>query len=480
MEKNKKVLPILNIQGVLLIMSIIYYIIVVYSKLYELDEYIFYTKILLLLTFVIFIFFNITVNSKFTDPMMVLLVTLFIFNIGRVILDIFGMAEFDQITWFAYYKIDNLTKFKTIMMLIFTLNSLNFGYYIFVGFSRKYIIYQDKFNIEEDKKLYKIAKKIFYISSIPYLYKNIYIGIIVMLNGYTSLYQAEVSVPGGSLVNIFSYIFKFSFYILLSSMPPRKRLEKPIMIYLLCLIISLLTGVRGFVLSEIIMIVTYLSYRNDFKINFKKLIILGISMISISFFVGNIRSGNGNYSKTEYEKNFIIEFIEQQGYSLNVLSLSIEKSDDLGFTPGYVLHPVFFGDFGKLIEHKFENIRLYGVITNSLGHKLSYLVNKYIFMDGGGLGGNYIAELYLITGASSVIIGNLLIGMGLAFIKSRMLNNRIILYFSLYMLPYIYFMSRSYTLGFMEIVLRPIIFILFIYLLKNNIKSKNRSIQQIY
>ncbi|WP_373598229.1 O-antigen polysaccharide polymerase Wzy [Paraclostridium bifermentans] len=473
MEKNKKILPILTTQLMLLIMASIYYCIIINSQLYELNEYIQYTKIILLATFIIFIIFNILLGNKFTDPIMVLLVTLFVFDIGRVILDLFGMAEFDQITWFAYYKLDNKTQFKTLMMLVFTLNSLNLGYCIFSGFSKKYILNKTKFSITKDEKLYKISKKIFYLSSIPYIYKNLYIGLNVIGQGYMALYQSEMHVPGGSLVNVSAYIFKFSFYALLASMPDKKEIKKPLIIYIICLGLSLLAGVRGFVLSEFIMIVTYLSYRKDFKINFKKLVIIGIAIIMISFFVGNIRSGKGNYSKTEYQSNFIVDFIEQQGYSLNVLSLSIENEEYLGFTPAYVLHPVFFGDFGKLIQNRFDDIRMYGVITHSLGHKLSYLVNKYIFMSGGGLGGNYMGELYLISGATSLIIGNIIIGMFLAFIKSNMLRNRIGLYFSLYALPYIYFMPRSYTLGFMETILRPIMFILLIYFLKNKlIKQK--------
>lgn len=458
MDTRKKcVKKALAVEYILTILIIAYAAFVLCNKSSNIEQNVVIAQVILLISVLIYILINIYIGNKLTDPIILFLAVLFVFGIGKVLLDFFGITEFAQLSWFSSHISTNEVKFKVLISYTLALHGLLIGCNIYILMTSRQI--QNVPSVEPNMYLFKIATRIFYISMIFFIYKNAYIGLTVLKSGYMNMYANGISVPGGGIVNLASYIFKFSFYLVLASMAEKSKIKKIIYIYIVCLGIMLMTGNRGGVFSEILMIITYLALRKDFNINFIKVSIVGVSIIIMSFGVEKLRLSESDYGRTEI-KNPIITFIDEQGGSINVLSATIENEDKLKKGLAYVLHPVIFGDFGKLIEHKFEDPWLYRVKTHSLAHEISYTVNEYIYRSGGGMGGNYIAELYMINGLSTVFIFNMFIGGMLQSIKSKILLNRKFIFYSMYILPYIYMMPRDYTLGFMVTILRAIIFIL--------------------
>lgn len=460
-EIKKRAKNILAIEYLLVCLITAYTAFVFYNKSSNIEQNVTIAQAILLISVPIYILSNIYIGNKLTDPIILLLVTLFVFGIGKVLLDFFGLTEFAQVSWFSSHISSNPVKFKVLTSYTLALHGILIGCNLYILITKNKI---DKvYSIEPNMYIYRIATKIFYVSMIFFIYKNAYIGFTVVKNGYMNMYANGIRVPGGGLVNLASYIFKFSFYLILASMAEKSKIKNIIYVYILCLGIMLTTGNRGDVFSEILMIVTYLALRKDFNINFIKIAIIGLLIIFMSFGVEKLRLSESDYGRTKIN-NPIITFIDEQGGSINVLSATIENEYKLKKGFSYVLHPVIFGDFGKLVEKDFNDPWLYRVKTHSLPHEISYIVNESIYRSGGGMGGNYIAELYMIKGLSSIFIFNILIGVLLQKLKYNILKNRKYIFYSMYILPYIYMMPRDYTLGFMITIFRPILFIILLNL----------------
>lgn len=448
------------------ILTIIIFYLASKSNLIYTQKYAF--KYCLVAAFVFCFFTSIYISKKITNAYALFLISMFVFNVGGVFLDIIGYKDATQIIWFANYKVSSIVMNKAIVTIILSILSFNIAYLVVYSKEKVKMYYSYEFN----KSIYSICSKIFFIAYPIALFRLIYMLIFTIKNGYMALYTQGLSIPGGFITSISNDILMYSFYMIIISMPEKKKLNRYLGIYGVVILISLLIGNRGEPLSTILMIIFVLSYRRDYNINLIKLSIFAIIIIMLSNFVFNFRS------RYIYEikdgKNIILDFISDQSNSLNVLTLAINQEDYIEKGYKYLFYPIIYGEIGNIVHKSDEIIDSYTpVARGSLQHIISYLTNRDIYYSGGGLGGNYVAEIYMSGGIHNGIIISFIFALCLFSIIKSSFYNRTAMFFTIYLLPFYFIMPREYMLGFGFTIIRTILFLL---LLKIIIKIKKNKI----
>lgn len=274
------------------------------------------------------------------------------------------------------------------------------------------------------------SKKMFLVTYFLYMLVLMEKVIFVQQNGYVALYiDYKSKIP--LIIDKISQTSLTFFYIYLASLPLKKDAMKIILLQLLYLVISILSGVRGQFSVGILMLFAYFLWR-DKCLNFydekwlgiteKKIIVYSLPFILVFLNAySSIRVGLkiDNFNML----NEIINFFVSQGGSVKVISYSKLFEEAFPETNvSYVFSPIIHyfnrGTFASIftglapLTDKVD-MALYG---NNLGATITYLVAPNYYLAGGGLGTQYIAELYADFGYWGVMIFNFLFGIILAVI----------------------------------------------------------------
>jgi len=145
-------------------------------------------------------------------------------------------------------------------------------------------------------------------------------------------------------------------------------------------------------------------------------LIIGIGalgIIIVANIIGTSRYGTESYQKTN---GYLLDFIYQQGVSINVIKRYIEYGANLPkgklYFIGSTLSVLARSPIGRIL-----NIAVYGgnTVENamngfSFAHALSYLVMGKQYLNGNGMGSSYIAEIMYSFGYMGVFIANIFYG----------------------------------------------------------------------
>ncbi|MGL4875398.1 MAG: O-antigen polysaccharide polymerase Wzy [Clostridium sp.] len=440
-------------QSVLILITIVF-IILNYNNINVLKG----LEIFLLIQFIFSVAISTYLSKNILNIINLFIGTLFLFNFGRIILTIFGLGDYAEITWFQYYSISYLVKFKVVTVCILALQGLMIG----VINTFKMPEYKDEyFNFKERNDFYKIGKWIFIVSGILNFIRIGQMILFTFTNGYMDYYVGGIDL--GIILGLADDVFKFSFYLIILSNVKWDKVKKYIIIYLISLIGVMLSGFRGLAIAEILSILLYVQYKKRSFISIKKLLLIGISLILSILIIGNIRMGD-SITENLSKKNVILELINGQGYSLNVLSKVVENSNGIYKNDmNYLVYPfkVLLGN----LEND-DNEMLIGVKNKSLAHTVSYYANEEVYLSGGGMGGNYLGELYVGGGYLLVFIFNLLLGIIISLFNKGIAKNRYLMYFWMCIIPSILIMPREYTFLFILSLPRAGIFLGGVLILK--------------
>lgn len=349
------------------------------------------------------------------------LLAFFNFLIGRSFLILIGLYKEDYV-----YKIED------------SLNGQKIVLFSLLAFLICYIILENLFFKKTNKtlKLYpsihivkKISLYLFYIT-LSFLLLEVFFTIIYVLkNGYASIY-----INTASKINIYlkkiGDICPFMFYIFLSTMPNKKEIKIPLLLFIFYLLSTLGIGARFEFVIGIMVLFIYFFLRND--IGFKKeiwiknktylkLFMLGIIFMVFFSLYNNFRFGFSTSNKNPLK--LATKFIYDQGVSINIPK-RIFKYEDLIPKDRIYSFDSTISLYKRNIEDRFFGNKYYNgpsaekaLNGNSLADLLSYIMYPSAYLKGNGGGSCYIAEVYHDFSWLGLVIVNLIYAWILLYIR---------------------------------------------------------------
>lgn len=263
--------------------------------------------------------------------------------------------------------------------------------------------------------------------------------------------------------------------------PSKKELRTILKLYLPIYVFSLLGGSRGGMMYFLFFIMSYLLFRdyilkknnciNEVILTKKIKWLLWLSLPFVLIFLNlfaYIRLG------TEVESKGLVHdaafFFVQQGGSFSVIGYAKEYEYSFPVTnQSYTFGPLidFFknGFLGKIlgINHELNEyeLPLYG---NNMGATITWMVAPDYYYAGGGLGTQYIAELYKDFGYTGIFIFSFLLGILIAKVTFFRFKNWMLNVLFALCLVQIYSMPRDFYLTWLANIISVlnILFLLFV------------------
>lgn len=338
--------------------------------------------------------------------LLMFLIAFYNFLIGRSLLITTGMYK-------EVYSFTSVESIKGQAIVLFSLVCFGISYVAIdsIGsFNKKKRDKNQSTIILEKNKIERIRaiSKSIYLILYPFLLISTWIVIrYVLKHGYASIYQVNtVKVPFfikklGDLSIVF-------FWIYLGSMPTKKDLRLPVMLWIIYLLMTLGVGARFDFVVGTMMTFTYLFIRNKVSSTtlwIKKRDLIIISIVSVFSLVGLSIYNDARFSyKPEVESSlqYVTKFFYDQGININNNKRIFKYSDQINAEKYYSFkNTKFFID--RNINHRLlKNPYFKGnsvekaTQSNSLDDTLSLLVlGEEKYLSGHGVGSSYIAEVFL-------------------------------------------------------------------------------------
>lgn len=258
------------------------------------------------------------------------------------------------------------------------------------------------------------------------------------------------------------------FWVYLSTLPSKRQIKIPIILFLFNATLTLFTGTRNIFVIDFLTVFMYIYFRHNIRDKLKeeiwisrKIMIVIASLIPFIVvflgFMANIRLGED----IQYEGLFagIKFFLEQQGGSADVIGYGVYCKESFllpatntSYTFGPIINYFKNGFLGGVLGYNALSTSSQDVALatygNNLGATVTYLMaNRYYFI-GGGFGTCYIAELAVDFGYVGVIAYNLFLGWLFNninyFMSGKWWRNAM----GLLVIRNIIFMPRDFALGF--------------------------------
>lgn len=299
----------------------------------------------------------------------------------------------------------------------------------------------------------------------------------VFSEGYSALYiDYQSRLP--YVITVLGAFFSLSFYIFMATLPSKREALYPILMYLSLAVLSLGTGQRGSFILSILFVIMYFFMRNtiipgETWIGRKSIIILllSIPLFLIFLFAFAYIRVEEELGDSKMTTNILVSFIGQQGVSVEVIGFGYDFENMfpkgrcylLGDVIDYFRHNIFsqylFGAEpveGQTVKRALED--------NSFDATLTYLSKPDLYLDGGGLGGCYIAEAYKDLGYIGICIVSFIYGAILSIIPQWCRKNVIYGAVGLIMFNQIVFAPRAHAIKFVLVFISMVTFLLFFYL----------------
>lgn len=288
---------------------------------------------------------------------------------------------------------------------------------------------------KKENKIYtliaqKISRIVYYFSWVFAVTSKIVVGMFVSARGFTDYYtDYSEYLSGNSYLYIISkmeLIMPVAWCIYLATLPSKKQIKIPLILYILYLIVSLGSGQRSTAILGILFVFVYFIYRNGMNSEEKwltKKMIVGIILILpfLAVFVSayNIWREGGNASSLNFFEG-ILNFFYDQGVTGNVLKRAYMYKNQIP-KQIYTLEFLHSGILARLFNIKVYhgNTVDHAMYGGSFTHTLGYTVMNSAYLAGRGTGSSYIAELYQDFGYTGIILGNILY----SFLLARITKN---------------------------------------------------------
>lgn len=395
---------------------------------------------------IIFLFFNLT---------------FFVFVLGRYTVQMIKGLE-----WWSGFPAEVMLHTLSSLYLSLLLVLLGAVFYDLFYKEKGYTITRDNLNV--NSFIYNIrfvSKILFYISfifSIVVLMEKV---IFVQSNSYLALYTDYTS----NLPFLFYKIADANIlllYIYLATLPKKSEAKMLIVLYILSLLTSILTGVRGEFVFGLLVLLIYAIFRDkkysDIDVKWiskpiKVLMIVAMPFLIVFLSLYNVIRIDG---EVEYINllNEIFNFFEAQGGSVNVISYGKLydgnlPDSNLSYTFGPIINYFTNGTVANILtgaEPIRGNTIQAALFGNNFAQTISYLVNPNYFVSGWGLGSQYIAEVFADFGYIGLIIFNFLLGCLLVWVPTVLFKRWWTMVLGLQISSSLFYLPRGSALSFMS------------------------------
>lgn len=348
------------------------------------------------------------------------LCTFFVFLLGRPFIEVF----FGVIKDYNVISLTNDAINHTYKVLMIGLIFLAIGYSSRIT-SKNNTYYIGKHNSVNLRTLnsVKICSKCFlYIFYICAIVVNVEKALFVSMFGYLESYMSYASkLP--SIITQFADMAPVSIAVFLATLPTKKEVRIPLIMFLIANLLNLLGGTRYEAVSAVLFIFLYSIFRNKIDAEIwidKKMIIACVLLVPvIMVFLISVEFWRGGRSIAGMGwKNLLETFFSSVGGSASIIGYEYMYHEQL--VSNDILYS--FGGIWKSLHSNIIATKIFDCVVyqpqtvqNALyGHDLAsfiaYKVNATRYLNGGGLGSCYLAELYCDFSYIGVAIGSIAIG----------------------------------------------------------------------
>ena len=404
-----------------------------------------YKEILLILVY-FYTIITAVVFVRFFNAYMIFLYTFGLFNLSRIFLDIFDSKSFGWATKFANYYLYKSTGDEVLLVMLLTLLFIHLGFYIAINTLKL----DFSINLEHNKRVMKISKILFVLSS-PMLLIKLFIQFKLILSlGYNAQYLGVVKTIE---YPIYTYgsgtILTIAFILFITSKPVKRDFVIYSSIYLIIKLVDSLKGARALFLTQLLFVIWYYFKEYDFKNRISNLLKIFSFTLVFSQIMLNFRE----------KKIFSLKIVEMfdkflfsQGVSYLVLAYVIEMKEKIA-SKLYILQGIL-----GFKAQGYEALET----TSSIADELTFMLSKEAYLRGEGIGSNFMAESYLL-GYFLMILVFIALGYFIIYYEIKSGKNLILSLFMPYVIPTIFYMSRGPLFGFG--LIRYLFFVIISYII---------------
>lgn len=391
-------------------------------------------------------------------PYMIFLGIIGLFILSRIFFDVLGGAHFAQTTAFSDYIFEMSVQIRLLINVYLTLFGLQIG--ALINTSRDA---GRKCMPMEDVNWKKVGLFLFYVG-LPFLvYQFLMVGLEVMEKGYGARLRGELDYRNTVLTTFMARSALGGFFFYLAGIPKSRWFYLHLTVFLLAFYLQLLEGARYYVMCfSLVLFSLYFVIR---RVQFRFVSVIGLVSVLflISAVVGIMRSKNKSF-----EKDWAAEFVNQQGFALQIVGHAIEYKDSIDYQfIDMFAHTRFRLDLMKerlmgvpAMDSREEIMDKY----HTLAFQLTHQVNAKALKGGWDMASSYIAEFFLLGRECLVFFGNILVGFITVFFSNRAIRNKYGILLMLYILPYWIFIPRDNIFDFITDNMSNMLFAIFIML----------------
>lgn len=309
----------------------------------------------------------------------------------------------------------------------------------------------------------QISTAVLLVSSFASFYTLMLSILNVFRYGYLGSFTQVSSASIPSIVSRLSMFFVPSFAVFLATMPTRKQLRLPMMVYGVYLLATLLTGRRNIFVCEALTILIYFVLRDSLsekeKRIFKKRSVVGGGILAVVAMYLLQRLAEIRAYGLLSQRNFldtVINFFYSQGASFRVVIQTVNVWDqfDHSMTWSYLFYPFELFVHNNLITRTLfgptpiieVQTRAFAETTHNYAHALTYLVDPIRYLAGGGFGTSFVAEAYVAFGFLGVVLISAGVGLILRFFASMLTRSWVVIASGLMAIRNFVYIPRSFAL----------------------------------
>lgn len=351
-------------------------------------------------------------------------IAFFFFLLGRELLEQFFSYEVEH---FAQKVWDH-----TDILLLVSLITYGLSYIIFSQKGKRISVSQVFYASNKNyvNQIKRLSLLLFWITLSGALIYAIILAIYVQTVGYIESYQADNNQFFREsftmrMLNRCEMMLPVALCSFLATLPSKRECNKIVLCYCMYLFITLFGGARGECILGLLLLFVYYFYRNKYNINeiwIKKWWII-TGCISFPFLLIGLSALNdirkGEKISFDNAMDGVINFVYQQGVSVNVIKHTYEHTDKLESDSFYSLSFLHNGIFSLFDDKEIPsgNCVERAQAKYWLAHTLPFIIWRKWYLAGTGTGSSYIAELDQDFGIIGVILGNIIYGYLLAHIS---------------------------------------------------------------
>lgn len=349
-------------------------------------------------------FIEILKNYKKNICIVCFYISIFTFLIGGELLQKLGLAEktysfAENIECHAYFSI---LLSISVLFIAYTLSSalLNEGYLT--------TIHIDDGLITPVSSYRKVSLFLFYSLSIFKVITLVPAIIFTATFGYSN-YYIEYSFNGPDFLLKLANMSTVCFFVYLATMPTKKEVKIPLLLYLMLSGLTLFIGYRNEFVVNVLFIIIYIINRDlisptgEYWVKKKHIIVLIISvpiMLSILYGISRMRIHIDNENGFDLFAG-VIDFFNQQGFSINIIKWERELHDNMPLKLYSIGQTIDFFTSGNVFSKLLFSIEAYSGQTveralngNQLSYYLTYIKFPWDYSMGYGVGSSFIAEAF--------------------------------------------------------------------------------------